>query len=135
MKMNRQLAAVLTAGVCIGAAATQVIHAEQTDKPPGYIIAEVEKDPSKPQDPVAMRRYQQGAPKSLVPFNGRYVVIDGKAQTLEGDAFKGFIVVLRFDSVERAREWYDSPAYRAIRPFRQNATKSRLLLVKGVDER
>jgi uncharacterized protein (DUF1330 family) len=135
MKMTRQFAAVLAAGVCIGAAATQLIHAEQKNEPPGYVIAEVEKDPSKPQDPLAMRRYAQGVPKSLVPFKGRYVVVDGNAQTLEGDAFKGFIVVLRFDSVGKAREWYDSPAYRALRPLRQKSTKSRLLLVRGVDER
>jgi uncharacterized protein (DUF1330 family) len=135
MKLQRQFAAVLVAGVCIGAAAAQVIHAEQTSEPPGYVIAEVEKDPSKPQDPLAMRRYAQGVPKSLVPFNGQYVVIDGKSQTLEGNAFKGFIVILRFDSVEKAREWYDSPTYRALRPLRQESTSSRLLLVKGVDER
>ncbi len=135
MKMNRQFAALLAAGVCIGAAAMQVIHGEQTNEPPGYVLAEVQNDPSKPQDPLAMRRYIQGVPKSLVPFNGRYVVVDGNSQTLEGTAFKGFIVVLRFDSVEKAREWYDSPAYRALRPLRQKSTKSRLLLVRGVAER
>lgn len=41
-------------------------------------------------------------------------------------------MVIGFDSVEKAREWYDSPAYSAIRPFRQSATKSRLILVEGV---
>lgn len=134
MKMNRQFAAVLAAGVCIGVVVTQGIRAAETENRPGYIIAEVEKDPSKPQDPAGARRYKEEAPKSLVPFNGRYVIIDSKVQTLEGDAFKGYIVVLRFDSAARAREWYDSPAYQAIRPIRQNTTKSRLLLVQGVAE-
>jgi uncharacterized protein (DUF1330 family) len=34
--------------------------------------------------------------------------------------------------VEKAREWYDSPAYAAIRPIRQGATKSRLYIVEGL---
>jgi uncharacterized protein (DUF1330 family) len=123
---------VLAAGVCVGVAVTQGIHAQQTKEPPAYIIAEVEKDASKPQDTEAARRYAEEAPKSLIPFGGRYVVRGGKVQTLEGEAPKGYIVVIGFDSVGKAREWYDSPAYKAIKPIRQNATKSRLLLVEGV---
>jgi uncharacterized protein (DUF1330 family) len=41
-------------------------------------------------------------------------------------------VVIAFDSVEKAREWYDSPAYAAIRPIRQSAAKSRIFIVEGV---
>lgn len=133
MKLTREFAAVL-AGVCVGVAVTQGIHAQQTGKPPAYIIAEVEKDASKPQDSDAARRYAEEVPQSLIPFNGRYVVRGGKVQTLEGDAPTGYIVVLGFDSVEKARDWYDSPAYEAIKPIRQKATKSRLLLVEGVAE-
>ena len=53
-------------------------------------------------------------------------------QTLEGEPPKGYIVVIGFDSLEKARAWYDSPAYNAIKPIRQNTTKSRLLIVEGV---
>jgi uncharacterized protein (DUF1330 family) len=42
------------------------------------------------------------------------------------------VVVIGFDSVKKAREWYDSPAYAAIRPFRQSATKSRIFIAEGV---
>jgi len=41
------------------------------------------------------------------------------------------VVVIGFDSVEKAREWYDSPEYKAIRAIRQGATRSRLFLVEG----
>jgi uncharacterized protein (DUF1330 family) len=56
----------------------------------------------------------------------------GKTRALEGEAPKGYVVVIGFDSVEKAREWYDSPAYEAIRPIRQNATKSRIFIAEGV---
>lgn len=68
----------------------------------------------------------------MASFNGRYVVCGGKVQGLEGEPPKGYVVVIGFDSVEKARAWSDSPAYTAIGPFRQRSTKSRLFLVEGV---
>jgi uncharacterized protein (DUF1330 family) len=53
-------------------------------------------------------------------------------QTLEGEPPKGGIVLIAFDSAEKAREWYDSPAYAAIRPIRQSAANSRIFIVEGV---
>jgi len=40
--------------------------------------------------------------------------------------------VIAFDSVEKAREWYDSPAYQKIKPIRQSAANSRIFIVEGV---
>jgi len=116
-----------------GLAAAQAIHAQQAKAPPAFVIAEVEKDPAKIEDPAASRRYAEEAPKSLAPFNGQYLVRAGgsKIQTLEGEAPKGYIVVIGFESVEKAREWYHSPAYEAIKPIRQNSTKSRIFIVEG----
>jgi uncharacterized protein (DUF1330 family) len=37
-----------------------------------------------------------------------------------------------FDSAEKARAWYDSPAYAAIKPIWQNAAKSRVFIAEGV---
>jgi uncharacterized protein (DUF1330 family) len=59
-------------------------------------------------------------------------VRSSKVQPLEGDAPKGRFVVIAFDSAEKAREWYDSPAYTAIRPIRQSASKSRVFIVEGL---
>ena len=110
----------------------QAIHAQQAKVPPAYVIAEVEKDPTKLEDPAASRRYGEEAPKSLAAFQARYLVRGGKIQTLEGETPKGYIVVIGFESVEKARAWYYSPAYEAIKPIRQNSTKSRILILEGV---
>ena len=91
------------------------------------MIAEVEVT-----DPVALKKYSEKAPQIVASYNGHYVVRGGNPQSLEGDPPKGFIVVIGFDSAEKAREWYDSPEYSAIKPLRQSATKSRLILVEGV---
>lgn len=97
-----------------------------TKKGPGYFIAEVEVT-----DPATMQKYGQQVPATLAPFNYRYLVRSRNIQTLEGEPPKGGIVMIQFDSVEKAREWYDSPAYAAIRPIQQQAAKSRVFIVQG----
>jgi uncharacterized protein (DUF1330 family) len=132
MKTNHKLALAVLTGVSIGVAAAAAINAQQVKVPPAYVIAEVEKDPTKTQDPAAARKYAEEAPKSLAAFQAQYLVRGGKIQTVEGEPPKGYIVIIAFDSVEKARGWYYSPAYEAIKPIRQNSTKSRILIAEGV---
>ena len=61
-------------------------------------------------------------------INHHYVIRSAKVQPLEGDPPKGGIVIIAFDNLEKAREWYDSPAYASIRPLRQSAAKSRIFI-------
>ena len=134
MKANLRMAVAVLAGVLIGTAAL-VIYGREVNQPRAYVIAEVEKDPTKIEDPTAAQKYREEAPKSLAAFAGQYLVTGGKVQTVEGEAPKGYIVVIAFDSMEKARGWYYSPAYEAIKPIRQNTTKSRILIVEGVAAR
>jgi uncharacterized protein (DUF1330 family) len=127
MGTKQKLTLAMLAGVLIGVAATMTIRAEQTKTPPGYVIAEVEVS-----DLAQMQKYGEKVPETLAPFSHHYVVRSAKIQSLEGEPPKGGIVVIAFDSVEKAREWYDSPAYAAIRPIRQGAAKSRIFIVEGL---
>ncbi len=127
MKTNLKLALAVLAGISIGVAGAMAIQAQQVKTPPGYVIAEVEVT-----DLATMQKYGEKVPETLAPFNHHYVVRSNKIQALEGEAPKGGIVVIAFDSAEKAREWYDSPAYAAIRPIRQSAAKSRIFIVEGV---
>jgi uncharacterized protein (DUF1330 family) len=134
MKTHYKLALAVLAGVPIGLAAAQAIQAQHEVTPPAYVIAEIEKDPTKTEDPAAARKYAEETPKTLAPFSAQYLVRagGGKIQTVEGDAPKGYLVIIAFDSLEKARGWYYSAAYEAIKPIRQNSTKSRILIVEGV---
>ena len=126
MKTKYKLALAVLAGVLIGGAGAGAIHAQQVKTPPGYVVAEVEIT-----DPTALQQYAAKAPQIVASYGGRYVVRGGDVQPLEGEAPKGYVVIIGFDSMEKARAWYDSPEYKAIRGIRQNATKSRLFLVEG----
>jgi len=126
MKTSRWLALAVLVGIMIGVAGGVAIQVERSNKPPGYVIAEVEVN-----DLATLRKYGDKAPQVVASFNGRYVVRGGEVHALEGEPPKGYVVVIHFDSIEKAHEWYDSPEYAAIRPFRQKATKSRLFIVEG----
>ena len=127
MKMNSKLTLAVLAGISFGVACAETIHAQQGKTPPGYVIAEVDVT-----DPAAMQKYGEKVPETLAPFHHQYLVLSSKFQPLEGEPPKGGVVIIAFDSAAKAREWYDSPAYAAIKPIRQSAAKSRLFIVEGV---
>jgi uncharacterized protein (DUF1330 family) len=126
--MNRKLkvALAMLAGMAIGVGGAAVIHAQQAKTAPGYIIAEVDV-----KDVPTFQKYAQKVPETMAPFQGHDLVRGGKTESLEGEPPKR-IVVIAFDSVDKARAWYDSPAYDAIKSLRINSTKSRLFLVEGL---
>jgi uncharacterized protein (DUF1330 family) len=127
MKTNLKLIFAVLVGVSIGMIGGVAIRGQQVKTPPGYLIAEAEVT-----DPSRLQNYREKIEETLAPFNHHFVVRSSKFQPLEGDAPQGRFVVIAFDSAEKAREWYDSPAYAAIRPIRQSATKSRVFIVEGL---
>ncbi len=131
MKTNSRLVLAAFTGIAIGVVgATATIHAQQARTPPAYVIAEgAVNDPATAA--ATLKPYIEKMPETLAPFDHRFIVRGGKTQALEGEPPKS-IVVIAFDSAAKAREWYDSPAYAAIRPIRQNATKSRVYIVEGL---
>jgi uncharacterized protein (DUF1330 family) len=126
-KMHKKLKIVfaMLVGMAIGVGGTVAIHAQQA-KAAGYIIAEVDV-----KDAPTFQKYAAQVPPTMAPFGGHDLVRGGKAEALEGEAPKR-MVVIKFESVEKARAWYNSPAYDAIKGLRINSTQSRLILVEGV---
>jgi uncharacterized protein (DUF1330 family) len=127
MITNLKLVLAIILGASIGVMGEMVIRGQQPKAAPGYVIAEAEIT-----DLTALQDYGKKITETLAPFNHRYVVSTSKIQALEGDPPKDRVAIIEFDSVQKAHEWYDSPAYAAIRPIRQNATKSRIFIVEGV---
>ena len=126
MKTNYKVALAALAGISIGIAGARAVQTE-AKTPPGYFIAEVEVH-----DLPTIQKYGAKVPETLAPFNFHYLIRSDKTQALEGEPPKGAIVMIAFDSVEKARAWYDSPAYAAIKPLRQSAAKSRIFIVEGL---
>ena len=80
-----------------------------------------------------IKEYLQRIDDTLAPFSGKYRIHGGPYQPLEG-AWSGDLVVIEFPSMERARSWYESDAYKAIRPLRTGHTEGDVFLVEGVSK-
>ncbi len=129
MRTNHKLVLAVLFGVSIGVVGATAMHARQVTPPPAYLISEVDA-----MDLTGILKYGEKVPETLVPFNGHYhFLVHGGAtpQALDGEPPKG-IVVIAFDSAAKAREWYDSPAYEAIKPIRLSSSKGRMFIVEGI---
>ena len=118
----------VTAGVLVSMIVLTGAHAQEkiVAKPHAFYIAEFVVT-----DREGMKPYSAQVESTFLPFSGRYIVRGGKIDALEGDGPKGGMVVIEFDSREQAQAWYDSPAYRALRPIRQQSAVSRVYIVDG----
>ena len=126
MRTNLNLVLAALGGVVIGVGGAKAMHGQQVKAPPAYIIAEVDVT-----DPATFQKYSDKVPETLAPFDGHFLVRGGKTQALEGEAPKR-IVVIAFDSMEKAKSWEDSPAYEAIKPIRHSSAKTRLFIAEGL---
>ena len=113
--------------VAIGAFGTGAILAQTQNRPmrPAFFISEFELS-----DPEGIKPYGQQVEATFSPFSGRFLVRGGQTASLEGEQPKR-TVMIAFDSMAQAQAWYDSPAYRAIRPIRLQSAKSRVYIVEG----
>jgi uncharacterized protein (DUF1330 family) len=92
-----------------------------------YVIVEVTIE-----DPVEYEEYKKLTPAAVTAFDGKFIVRGGETDTLEGDWNPERIVVLEFPTVERAKEWWDSPLYTTAKLIRQRAAKTKMIIVQGV---
>ena len=125
MKTNHKLILGVLVGAVVGAAGGSVIHGQQAKVLPGYVVAEVDVT-----DQATFQKYAEKAPGTIAQYGGHYVIRGGKSDSIEGDAPKRFVVI-RFDSVEKAKAWEDSPEYDAIKPIRHSSAKSRVFIIEG----
>ena len=81
----------------------------------------------------AIVEYLERIDATLAPFEGRFIIHGARAEVMEGD-FIGDLIVIEFPDRDRARAWYDSPAYQAILPLRTDNADGDVLLIEGVDD-
>jgi uncharacterized protein (DUF1330 family) len=92
----------------------------------GYVIADIEIE-----DPERYAEYVRAVPQTIAKYGGRYRVRGGRALKLEGTWEPRRVVVLEFDSFERALQWWESDDYAGPRELRRAAAVADLILVEG----
>src|SRR5690242_12280601 len=91
-----------------------------------YVIVEIEIT-----DPVGYSEYKSLAGASVQKYGGKYIVRGGRTEVLEGDWKPKRIVVLEFESMQRAKDWLNCEEYREPRKMRHRTAKTNMILVDG----
>ena len=126
MKTRYTVALSILAGVAVGAAAVQALHAQA--KPPAYVVAEIDIANVEPFD----REYVPPAAKAVVDGGGKYIVRGGRTVTFFGDPPKPRLAVMVFESMEKAQAAFNSPAYKEAKKVGDKYAKFRVYAVEGL---
>ena len=84
-------------------------------------------------DPALYREYQGGAGPTIEAHGAELVVFDAAAETMEGTPPGPQTVVLKFESTEAAKAWYESEEYQAVVGKRLEATDGFAVLSQSMN--
>ncbi len=95
---------------------------------PAYVIVEVNIH-----DPIYYEDYKKLTPAAIAAFGGKFIVRGAQTESLEGDWNPERIVVLQFESVSKAKEWWASELYAVAKKIRQASAFTKMLVVAGYE--
>jgi uncharacterized protein (DUF1330 family) len=126
MKMKYAIALSAAAGLAIGAAAVQTLHAQA--KPPGFIVAEIDVSNEEGYN----KEFLPLAGKALQAYGVKFLVRGGKPEAIYGAPPSKRVVIGMYESVEKAKGAYTSPEYMKAREIGDKYGKFRVFVAEGV---
>lgn len=91
-----------------------------------YVIVDLEVT-----DPAGYEEYRRALGPTLERYGARTVIRSPNVEVLEGEWRPHQVVVLEFDSVDGARQWWESEEYAAIKSLRLKSSRASIILVPG----
>ena len=128
MKTKYTVALAMAASFALGVLAVQGLHAQA--KPPGYVVVEVavtDKD-------GYAKEFIPPAAKAIEEGGGKYVVRGGKTASFQGTPPASRVVVLQFESMDKAQAWWDSPGRKNSQTIGDKYATFRAFVVDGRPE-
>ena len=92
-----------------------------------YVIVDIEV-----LDHENYQEYIRLAPDTVKLYGGRYIARGGQNETLEGEWQAKRLVILEFESLEKAKAWLGSPEYQPARQMRHRTAKTNMVAIEGV---
>jgi uncharacterized protein (DUF1330 family) len=125
--MNQRIALGLAmlAGAAFGATAVTGLNA-QNKAPGAYAVVDL----GEISNPDLFKTLLPKAEPASAAFGGKFIIRTENIVGLDGTPPKR-LVVIAFDSIEKAKAWDASPAQKEITDIRQRSTKSRQFIVDG----
>ncbi len=118
--------AAFTVGTLAGGLGLEGLHAA-TDEVPAYMVANV----MSVQDQASYDKYRAQVGAIEAKFGGVTVARSKAVKMDKSDPPEGLVLLIRFPSMKNLQDWWNSPEYLAIKPFRENATMGREYALEG----
>jgi uncharacterized protein (DUF1330 family) len=83
-------------------------------------------------DPAKLRDYKDRTAAVVAQYQGRYLVIGGRVDLVEGLWRPAFPVLLEFATIEQAHRWYASDEYRELKFLRHSAGQFNAVFIEGL---
>ena len=94
---------------------------------PAYLIANVEI-----KDTERMNDYLKATPAIIKKYGGKFLVRGGEFEIYEGNWDPKRLVLVEFESMQKAKQFYNSPEYQAIIDIRQGSAYTDWVFVEGL---
>jgi uncharacterized protein (DUF1330 family) len=94
---------------------------------PAYLIANVDI-----KDAETMKDYLKATPSIIKHYGGKFLVRGGDFEICEGRWNPKRLVLVEFESMQKARQFYHSPEYQAIIDLRQSSAYTEWVFVDGL---
>jgi len=85
-------------------------------------------------DPQGYEEAKRLTPATVATYGGRYLARGGPSECLEGIWAPKRLVILEFESVERAKQWLESPEYHPVKAMRRRFATVNMVVTEGVPE-
>jgi uncharacterized protein (DUF1330 family) len=84
-------------------------------------------------DAEKLQQYLDAVSPTIESYGGRYHVVTGSIEVLEGEWRPPALVVFEFPSRERALEWWGSEEYAPLKALRREAAVYNMVLAEGLE--
>jgi uncharacterized protein (DUF1330 family) len=128
MKTQYSVPLAMVAGIGVGAAAVQTLHAQAT--PPIYRIAEIQVTDVD----AYTKEFAPKAQAALKNAGGRFLAAGQKVTALEGEPPKTRVTIQVWESLEKMKAAYDSAEYKEARKIGDKYAKFRAFAVEGLPQ-
>ena len=92
----------------------------------GYLVAHI-----RVHDKDGFEKFKVMSTPAITEYGGKVLVRNPNPEVREGDG-SGVAVVIEFESIESARNFYESDKYTEARAVRELASETDLILVEGI---
>ena len=128
MKTHYTVALAMLAGIGVGAAAVQGLHAQAN--PPVYTVFEIDVT----NVDAYTKEYAPSAQASIKNSGGKQLAGGQKVTSLEGTPPKPRVTIHVWDSLEKAQAWYNGAEYKTARKIGDKYATFRAFAVEGVPQ-